>query len=52
VRLLVGVDMAALHRERNQSYRLVDYFMKQNNQVEEAARCGVHKDHGTFSIIV
>jgi hypothetical protein len=29
-----GIDMAALHRERNHNYRLVDYFTKQNNQGE------------------
>ncbi|KIM36278.1 hypothetical protein M413DRAFT_78459, partial [Hebeloma cylindrosporum] len=46
-----GIDMAALHRERNHNFRLVDYFKKQSNQGEEAARCGVHKDYGTFSII-
>jgi isopenicillin N synthase-like dioxygenase len=47
-----GIDMAALHRERNHNYRLVDYFTKQTNQGEEAARCGEHKDYGTFSIIL
>ena len=47
-----GIDMAALHHERNHNYRLVDYFTKQSNQGEEAARCGAHKDYGTFSIIL
>jgi len=47
-----GIDMAALHRERNHNYRLVDYFTKQSNEGEEAARCGAHKDYGTFSIIL
>ena len=47
-----GIDMAALHRERNHNYRLVDYITKQSNQGEEAERCGAHKDYGTFSIIL
>ena len=47
-----GIDMAMLHRERNHNYRMVDYFTKESNQSEEAARCGAHKDYGTFSIIL
>jgi hypothetical protein len=43
-----GFDIAVLHRERNHNYRLVDYFTKQSNQDEEAARCGARKDYGTY----
>ena len=46
------MDMAALRRECNHNYRLVDYIMKQSNQGEEAARYGAHKDYGAFSIIL
>ena len=47
-----GIDMVLLHRERKHNYRLVDYFTKQSNQGEEAARWGAHKDYRTFSIIL
>ena len=45
-----GFDMAALHTQRNNNYRMIDYFAK--STAIGAPRCGVHRDYGTFSIIL
>ena len=45
-----GFNMAALHTQRNNNYRMVDYFAK--STAVSAPRCGVHRDYGTFSIIL
>lgn len=45
-----GFDMASLHSKGNNNYRMVDYFAKPTTT--NAPRCGVHRDYGTFSIIL
>jgi hypothetical protein len=45
-----GFDIAALHMQRNNNYRMIDYFAK--SMAFAAPRCGVHRDYGTFSIIL
>ncbi|KAG8940166.1 hypothetical protein FRC04_005610 [Tulasnella sp. 424] len=49
---VAGVDLEGLHAGRNNNFRLVDYFVKGKQASEEAARCGAHRDYGTFSIIL
>jgi isopenicillin N synthase-like dioxygenase len=43
-----GFNMAALHTQRNDNHRMIDYFAK--STAIGAPRCGVHRDYGTFSI--
>jgi hypothetical protein len=47
---VAGFDMATLHMQRNNNYRMIDYFAK--SAAIDAPRCGVHRDYGTFSIIL
>ncbi|KAF8588991.1 hypothetical protein K439DRAFT_492610 [Ramaria rubella] len=44
-----GFDIAALHTQRNNNYRMIDYFARP--AAVDAPRCGVHRDYGTFSIV-
>jgi hypothetical protein len=45
-----GFDMDALHMQRNNNYRMIDYFAK--STAVAAPRCGIHRDYGMFSIIL
>jgi isopenicillin N synthase-like dioxygenase len=45
-----GFDMDAFHMQRNNNYRMIDYFAK--SSAIAAPRCGIHRDYGTFSIIL
>jgi hypothetical protein len=49
-RAVSGFDMASLHTQMNNNYRMIDYFARPT--AISAPRCGVHRDYGTFSILL
>ena len=44
----IGCDMKALHSDKNFNFRVIDYFPKLKSN---DARCGEHRDYGSFTLI-